>query len=93
MAIPGVSFEVLAPMINPSRYLTIAWSLALASLALLFDLLTGNQILQIQHEPSVPDDIFGFPVVLSGSTLFVGALRDDDNGIDAGEVYVYDISA
>jgi hypothetical protein len=36
-----------------------------------------------------PNDFFGFRVSLSGDTLAVGAINDDDNGSESGSVYVY----
>ena len=37
------------------------------------------------------DDFFGFPVAVSGDTVVVGAGGDDDNGIDSGAAYVYNL--
>ena len=34
-------------------------------------------------------DRFGCSVSISGSSVFVGARRDDDNGIDSGSAYVF----
>jgi len=36
-----------------------------------------------------PDDLFGGHVAVDGDTIVVGALGDDDNGLDSGSVYVY----
>ena len=41
----------------------------------------------------VANDLFGFSVDVDGDTLVVGAPRNDDKGISAGAVYVYDLSA
>jgi len=57
-----------------------------------FDLLTGEQLLLIRYPQSDPNEIFGFPVRIQDSTLLVGSIRDDDNGVDAGAVYVFDLS-
>jgi hypothetical protein len=38
------------------------------------------------------DDMFGFSVAIDGSLAIVGAIFDDDNGFDAGAVYVFDIT-
>src|SRR5690606_1013999 len=35
------------------------------------------------------DDFFGWSVALDGDTALVGALREDDGGIDAGAAYVF----
>ena len=37
-------------------------------------------------------DSFGRSVAIDGTTLVVGAYRDDDNGSDSGSVYVYDLT-
>ena len=39
------------------------------------------------------DDLFGFSVGISGRRLIVGALLDDDAGVDAGSAYVFERSA
>ncbi len=39
-----------------------------------------------------PSDYFGRSVAIDGTTLVVGAYRDDDNGSDSGSVYVYDLT-
>ena len=36
-----------------------------------------------------PDDRFGYSLDLAGSTLVVGAYRDDDGGSNAGAAYVF----
>ncbi|MCB8943691.1 MAG: DUF11 domain-containing protein [Ardenticatenaceae bacterium] len=35
-------------------------------------------------------DLFGYAVDLDGDTLIVGAPQDDDGGVDAGAVYIYE---
>ena len=35
------------------------------------------------------NDVFGFPVALSGDTALIGAHRDDDQGEDSGSAYVF----
>ena len=37
-------------------------------------------------------DYFGYSVAISGSTVVVGAIRADDNGIESGSAYVFDAS-
>jgi hypothetical protein len=37
------------------------------------------------------DDVFGWSVAISRSTVIVGASRDDDNGSESGSAYVFDI--
>ena len=64
-----------------------------AGSAYLFDTTTGSQISKLL--PSDPDlgDRFGRAVAISGDTALVGALRDDDNGMDSGSAYVYGVPA
>lgn len=57
-----------------------------------FDLLTGEQLLVIRHPQSEPHEFFGYPAVFGGSKLLVGSVRDDDNGVDAGAVFVFDLA-
>ena len=40
-------------------------------------------------EDSASNDFFGFSIALSDDTAVIGALRDDDNGVDSGSVYVF----
>ncbi len=40
-----------------------------------------------------PDDVFGVSFCSFGNTLLMGAREDDDNGADAGAVYVYNDGA
>ena len=35
-------------------------------------------------------DVFGFDVAIDGATAVIGAMRDDDNGLNAGAVYVFE---
>ena len=37
-------------------------------------------------------DFFGWSVALDGTTLVVGAYSDDDNAVNSGSVYVYDLT-
>ncbi len=37
-------------------------------------------------------DWFGFSVAVSGTTAVVGAVQDDDGGVDAGSAYYYELS-
>ncbi len=38
------------------------------------------------------NDYFGYEVALSGNVAAVGAIFDDDLGLDAGAVYIYDVT-
>ncbi len=50
---------------------------------------TPAEVTKLVAEDSASNDFFGFSIALSGDTAMIGALRDDDNGIDSGAVYVF----
>ena len=56
--------------------------------AYVYDLL-GNQIDKLVPSDGADNDRFGDSVALSGSTIVIGASRDDDNGSGSGSVYIY----
>ncbi|MEE8154748.1 MAG: FG-GAP repeat protein [Phycisphaerales bacterium] len=58
--------------------------------AYLFDTTTGQQIAKLLADDGASEDLFGFSVAISGTTAIVGALWDDDNGIDSGSAYLFD---
>ena len=60
--------------------------------AYLFDSTTGRQIAKLLPNDGAADDRFGSGVAISGATAIVGALFDDDNGVDSGSAYLFDIS-
>lgn len=50
-----------------------------------------------QEQKLIPDDgaeedFFGHAVSVSGSTVLVGAHRDDDDSTDSGSAYIFDLS-
>ncbi|MGP1273342.1 MAG: FG-GAP repeat protein, partial [Phycisphaerales bacterium] len=66
-----------------------------AGAAYLFDVTDpANPVELAKLTPPAPDpqDFFGFSVAVSGDVALVGAMFDDDLGLDSGAVYVYDIS-
>ena len=46
------------------------------------------EVAKLVAEDGVANDFFGFSISLSDDTALIGALRDDDNGVDAGSVHV-----
>ena len=46
------------------------------------------QILKLLPKDGAANDLFGISVAISGTTVIVGAYRDDDNGEDAGSAYL-----
>ena len=60
--------------------------------AYLFDTTTGRQIAKLLPNDGAADDRFGADVAISGTTAIVGAGADDDNGVDSGSAYLFDIS-
>ncbi len=60
--------------------------------AYLFDTTTGRQIAKLLPNDGAADDRFGSSVAISGDTAIIGAYWDDDNGINSGSAYLFDIS-
>ncbi|MEE8156071.1 MAG: FG-GAP repeat protein, partial [Phycisphaerales bacterium] len=63
--------------------------------AYLFDISDPTNPLQIAKllaNDGAEDDRFGVSVAISGPTAIVGAWRDDDNGINSGSAYLFDVS-
>jgi len=56
----------------------------------LFDTSTGSQLAKLVPNDGAPFDTFGFRVAVEGTTALVSAIKDDDNGMDSGSVYVFD---
>ena len=58
--------------------------------AYLFDTTTGRQIAKLLANDGAAGDRFGRSVAISGATVIVGALGDDDNGPNSGSAYLFD---
>ena len=66
---------------------------SLSGSAYLFDTTTGTQIAKLLPKDGAANDLFGVSVAICGTTAIVGALREDNNnGIESGSAYVFDIS-
>ena len=50
---------------------------------------TTNETAKLTASDGAADDWFGHSVAVDGDTVAVGAIRDDDNGVDSGAVYVF----
>lgn len=75
-----------------------AWSDSLAGAprigsVFLFDVETRTQIHRVNSEDSHANQQFGLAVSLDQGMLAVGARHDDQNGIFAGAVYLFDVSS
>jgi len=57
--------------------------------AYLFDTTTGQQLFKLLPSDGAEDDLFGFSVAISGTTVIVGAYQDDDNGDRSGSAYIF----
>ena len=57
----------------------------------LFDAASGVQLAKLVPSDGQAGDQFGFDVAVDGSTVAIGAKRDDDNGQDSGSLYLYDV--
>jgi len=60
--------------------------------AYLFDITTGAQIAKLLPSDGASEDYFGVSVGISGNTAIVGAHFDDDNGLESGSAYLFDIT-
>ena len=50
---------------------------------------TPVEVAKLIAEDGASNDFFGFSIALSDDTAVIGALRDDDNGVDSGAVHVF----
>ena len=50
---------------------------------------TWTQQAKLLASDGAAGDGFGYSVALSGDTALIGAIEDDDNGVDSGSAYVY----
>ena len=60
--------------------------------AYLFDITNGQQLFKLLADDGAFNDALGIAVAISGTTAIVGAAKDDDNGIDSGSAYLFDIT-
>ena len=58
--------------------------------AYLFDTTTGQQIAKFLPDDGAAGDGFGSSVAISGTTAIVGAVWEDENGVDSGSAYLFD---
>ena len=75
------------------RHLTLLLAAAAAVLSIASayaDL--GDQLAKLLPDDGAAEDLFGHSVAISGATAIVGAPYDDDNGIDSGSAYLFEIS-
>ncbi len=57
--------------------------------AYLFDTTTGQQLFKLLPSDGAAGDLFGESVAISGNTVIVGAIWDDDNGESSGSAYLF----
>jgi len=70
-----------------------AQGIALGSgLVYLFDLTTGAQIGKLASSDGELGDYLGWSVSIDDGFLVAGAVSDDDNGINSGSAYMFDVS-
>ncbi|MFT5290485.1 MAG: hypothetical protein ACI8QC_001670 [Planctomycetota bacterium] len=58
----------------------------------LFDVATGLMTSKLLANDGGSEDRFGISVAISGNTAIVGASYDDDNGVDSGSAYLFDVT-
>ncbi len=59
--------------------------------AYLFDTSTGTQLFKLLPGDGAADDGFGYAVDIDGTLAIVSAPENDDNGINSGSVYLFDV--
>ncbi len=60
--------------------------------AYLFDASTGAQLFKLVASDGAGRDSFGNSIALANGVVAVGAVANDDNGIDSGSAYLFDAS-
>ena len=60
--------------------------------AFLFDVTTGRQIHSLIPKDLAPRDRFGSSAAISGNVAIVGSPHDDDNGLNSGSAYLFDVT-
>ncbi|MEE8156263.1 MAG: FG-GAP repeat protein [Phycisphaerales bacterium] len=52
----------------------------------------GDQLAKLLPDDGTAEDLFGHSVAISDATAIIGTPYDDDNGIDSGSAYLFDIA-
>jgi FG-GAP repeat protein len=60
--------------------------------AYLFDASTSALITKLLPSDGAASDFFGFSIAVANGVVAVGALLDDDNGVNSGSAYLFDLS-
>ena len=60
--------------------------------AYLFDANTGAQITKLLPSDGAAQDSFGSSITINNGVVAAGAHLDDDNGIDSGSAYIFDLA-
>lgn len=58
----------------------------------IYDLATRELVTKIYADDAAPSDSFGSALAVFDQTLAVGSERDDDNGINSGSVYLFNLN-
>ncbi len=59
--------------------------------AYLFDVTTGEQLHKLTADDAAAGDWFGYSVSISGDVAIIGAMRDEDGGLDSGSAYIFNV--
>jgi len=65
---------------------------SLSGSAYLFDVITSAQLRKLLPDDGAIDDQFGYSIAIDNGVVAVGARFDDDNGINSGSAYLFDVS-
>lgn len=61
--------------------------------AYLFNVTTGDLLQKLTAPDGTADDRFGFSVAMDENLALIGSFLDDDNGINSGSAYLFDITS
>lgn len=61
--------------------------------AYLFDIASGSQLQKFIAPDGAAGDYFGESVAIDGNYVLIGSRLDDDNGIDSGSAYLFEIDS
>jgi WD40 repeat protein len=87
----GLSVAVSGSVAIVGSYLDWEFGDCCHGSAYLFDVTTGEQIAKILPDDNSTGDMFGWAVSISGGRAIGGAVRHDDNGLDSGAAYIFDL--
>jgi len=92
------SFEFLGKHVDVSGNVGIAGAHGVSAngsfsgAAYLFDMSTGAQLHELLADDGATEDVFGFTVAIDGAYALIGSEQNDDQGLNSGSAYVFDVT-